>query len=66
MLVDQSTKKIILNSDINSDYTAKFGDALYGVKRLRLANEGSLRQNISQFIETISKVDPDKVMVNIQ
>jgi hypothetical protein len=66
VLVDQSTKRILFDSDIKSKYTAKFGDALYAVKRLRLANEGSARQNISQFIETMSKTDPDKVSVHIK
>lgn len=27
-------------------YTATFGDAAYGVTRLRLANEGAIRDNI--------------------
>ncbi|MEO1193939.1 MAG: hypothetical protein AAFY02_19440 [Pseudomonadota bacterium] len=32
-------------------YTADFSDALLGVERLRLANEGSIRVNISAFVQ---------------
>lgn len=39
---------------IVSTYTAKFGDALAGVTRLRLANEGAARQNIEDGIKQIS------------
>lgn len=66
VLVEKATNKIIFNKDVKADYTAKFGDALYGVKRLRLANEGSAKQNISQFISSLSTLNPDKVSVHIK
>lgn len=34
---------------INAEYTAKFSDAFVGTTRLKLANEGSIRESISQF-----------------
>ncbi len=33
--------------------TAKFGDSLIGVERLRLANEAAVRENISSFIKRL-------------
>ncbi|TGK09755.1 hypothetical protein EHQ81_12990 [Leptospira selangorensis] len=35
---------------------ATMGDALIGVKRMRLANENSARANIKKFLEEVSKV----------
>jgi hypothetical protein len=34
-------------------YTANFGDALVAVERLRLANEGAMRENIKEIISRI-------------
>jgi hypothetical protein len=36
---------------VTAPYTAEFSDAFAAVKRLRLANEGSIRSNIQQFID---------------
>lgn len=52
-----SDKTVVFNEVIAATYTAKFGDSLLGVERLRLANEGSIRQNIEIFISKISKVN---------
>ncbi len=35
---------------ITASYTADFSDALIAVKRLQLANEGSIKENISRFL----------------
>ena len=43
---------------VTAAYTAPFGDAFLGVTRLRLANEGSIRANIRQFIEELAAYDP--------
>lgn len=43
---DPLNNKIIMRKAIKSSYTATFGDALVGVKRLRLAIEGAIRKNI--------------------
>ena len=42
--------EVIFSSEIETPYTAKVSDAIYGAKRLRLANEGAIKENISQFI----------------
>jgi len=46
----------IWQKDISSKYTAAFGDALVGATRLNKANEGSVRENIRNFLEEISKL----------
>lgn len=54
-VTEVATSTVILETPVTNKYTAKMGDALVGVQRLRLANEGSMKGNISQFIETLVK-----------
>lgn len=54
-LTDTATNKIILNEIIEGQHTATMGDAFLGVERLRLANEGSAKENIKNFITKLSK-----------
>lgn len=50
-LSDIETNERVYDADINCDYTAALSDAFLGYERLRLANEGSIKKNISLFIE---------------
>lgn len=50
--VDQ---KIIFDDTVAATGTAKFGDALYAVRRLQLANEAAMKENIEAFIERLRK-----------
>lgn len=43
----------IYEKDVSCEYTANFSDALLGYERLRLANEGAIKKNISIFIEEL-------------
>ena len=43
----------VMNDTVATPYTAKFGDALVGVERLRLANEGAMRENIKEEMSRI-------------
>ncbi len=45
-ILEDKEKNIIFTKLIKEPYTATMGDAFSGVKRLRLANEGSARKNI--------------------
>ncbi|MDZ7628224.1 MAG: hypothetical protein U5J99_07415 [Parvularculaceae bacterium] len=54
-VTDTTTSAVVLNEDVVNEYTAKMGDAFVGVERLRLANEGSMKGNIAQFIEKLVK-----------
>jgi hypothetical protein len=40
----------VLNETVVAPYTANFGEALLGAERMRLANEGAMRENIKQII----------------
>jgi hypothetical protein len=53
LLRNNETKDITFDQKISASYTATFGDAAYGPTRLKLANEGSIRENIRQFIEKL-------------
>lgn len=57
-LVERSTRKEIFSKIIQANYTAPFSDAFVGSKRLQLANEGSIRTNISKLIDELSKLNP--------
>ena len=48
--------KPIFDQVITSPYTANFSDAFVGMERLRLANEGAIRTNITNFITALSGV----------
>ena len=49
-LIDKESQTTLFTSEITTPYTATVGDALLGVKRLRLANEGAIKENIREFI----------------
>ena len=53
LLRNNETKDVTFNEKIFTPYTASFGDAVYGPNRLKLANEGSIRENIRQFVEKL-------------
>lgn len=44
---------IVFEREITAPFTAAFSSSFYGVERLRLANEGSIRENISQFLAAL-------------
>lgn len=54
-LVERASGKTIWEKTLVTPYTAKFGDALLGVERLKLANEGAIRTNISELIGELSR-----------
>lgn len=45
-LRETSSGRVIWEEHVNKAFTATVGDAFAGVKRLRLANEGAIRENI--------------------
>jgi hypothetical protein len=48
-----ASQAVKLDTTIESPYTAQFGDALLGTERLRLANEGAMRENIAALIKRL-------------
>jgi hypothetical protein len=47
---------------VQAPYTATFGDAAYGVTRLRLANEGAIRENIGKFLKALSRMNAERLI----
>lgn len=60
-LTNLDGSKVLFETTVKKLYTANFSSTFLGVKRLQLANEGSMRENIKQFIEELiaaSEKDP--------
>ncbi|RZU45085.1 hypothetical protein EV700_1897 [Fluviicoccus keumensis] len=62
-LTDTVTGRKLLEETIVAPHTATVGEAFVAVKRLRLANEGSVRQNIDKLITRIETLKVDGVSV---
>ncbi|WP_460019406.1 hypothetical protein [Magnetospira thiophila] len=52
-VVERDSKKTWFDELVSAAYTATFSDSPLAVQRLRLANEGSIRENIKQFIQRL-------------
>jgi len=53
ILREKSTGRDVLNETIHSSHTATVGDAFVGTTRLRLANEGAIRNNIELLLKRL-------------
>jgi hypothetical protein len=49
--------KLVFSKSINQSGKATISDAFYGVKRLRLANEISARNNIKELLQSLKEVN---------
>lgn len=49
-IIETKTRESWFDKEILASYTATFSDAAFGIERLKLANEGSIRENIRVFI----------------
>lgn len=63
-LTNVETGEVVFTDTVSEKYTAKMGDAFVGVKRLQLANEGSIKSNIAAVIERMIK-EVDEVSMPI-
>lgn len=63
VIIERSTGKEIFQRTVAVPYTAKMSDAFVGVERLKLANEGAIRTNISQLIDELFRLRIDGVAV---
>ena len=65
ILTDSETKSVVLDETIVAPYTATVGDAFMGFERLKLANEGSGKENIKGLIQKLFelKIKPQEVSV---
>ena len=60
-LTSADGSKAVFETTVKKLYTANFSSTFLGVKRLQLANEDSMRENIKQFVEELiaaSEKDP--------
>ena len=64
-LVDNATGKELLRETLRTPFTAGVGDAFVAVKRLRLANEGSARENISALLKRLSELNIEAKQVSL-
>lgn len=60
-LTQVATRKLVFVSETTESYTATVGDALMGIKRLRLAEEGAARKNIQVGLQRISQLNLKEV-----
>jgi len=56
-VVDNNTNKVLFDETIKAAHKAFFGDEFDRVTRLKIANEGSGKNNIKTFLEQLSKLD---------
>jgi hypothetical protein len=55
-LVETKSNQEVWKDNILSQYDAKFEAASYGVERAKKANEGAVRNNLSQLIKKLSDI----------
>jgi hypothetical protein len=53
LLTKRASGETILAETVKTPYTATTGDAFAAIKRVRLANEGSIRANIQTFLRRL-------------
>ena len=49
-VVDRADAGVIYGEELRSSYTVSFAESVLGIERLRLANEGAIRENIREFL----------------
>src|SRR5438067_8379951 len=65
VLTESATGKVILDEQVRAEHTATGGDAFYGPDRLRLANEGSARKNITALVAKLNALRPSAVALSM-
>jgi hypothetical protein len=65
-LIESSTNKVVLREIIRTPFTAGLGDSVIGIKRLRLANEGSARVNIIAMLKRLSDLKIEAKQVSLK
>lgn len=65
VLVEKASGKELFRETLRTPYTAGVGDAFVAVTRLRLANEGSARENISALLKRLSALNIEANQVSL-
>ena len=66
VLVERLNGKEIFQRTMSVPYTATMSDAFIGVERLKLANEGAIRSNITQLIDELFRLKIEGVALQSQ
>ncbi|WP_417827951.1 hypothetical protein [Thalassospira sp.] len=64
-IMEKDSGKTVFDDEIPATHTATFGDSPFAIQRLRLANEGSAKNNIATFIERVNALSPDTLDRNV-
>ena len=56
-LLEAGSGKRVYTRTVTTPFTARVSDAFIAVERLRIANEGAVRENIQQFLREILELD---------
>jgi hypothetical protein len=64
-LIESRTSKVLWREIIRAPFTAGMGDSVIGIKRLRLANEGSARANITTLLKRLGELNIDARQVSL-
>lgn len=64
-LVEKAGGKVLFREVLRTPFTAGIGDAFFGVKRLRLANEGAAKENISALLKRLSTLKVESGQVSL-
>lgn len=62
-LIDRASGKTVWKQTLAAPYTAKLSDAFAGFERLRLANEGSVRENVTRLIQGLQTLKASDITV---
>lgn len=67
-LSERSTQKVLYSKVISTPFTATFSDAAIGIIRMKVANEGAVRENIQKIINELMvlKLAPQTISINMQ
>lgn len=64
-LVESAGGKVLFREVLRTPFTAGIGDAFFGVKRLRLANEGAAKENIAALLKRLSALKVEASQVSL-
>lgn len=64
-LLDTDSNQIVFEELVVAPYTATVGDAFAAVTRLRLANEGSAKKNIENFLRRLAQLKIEAQQVSL-
>ncbi len=65
MLTNTDSGAVVFDNTVVAPHTASVGDAFVGIKRLRLANEGSAKKNIEELLSKLSDLQIEPLEISL-